>query len=164
MGKFISAAHTSDFLITQITWLYMIVSPWWESAPPSVAMALSWETVGLLPLSWGREVAPSCEGFKYLRILQVMGGCSISSNLCAVPDLHSGVSRASKQSCRCTGAPISAPSRSGDLRVLQGLNRSSFTPWICTNFFLVLRERKTSDTPDAPWGSCCSELLVYIDN
>lgn len=95
---------------------------------------------------------------------QVMGGCSISSNLCAVPDLHSGVSRASKQSCRCTGAPIFAPSWSGDLRVLQCLNRSSFTPWICTNFFLLLRERKTSDTPDAPWGSCCSELSVYIDN
>lgn len=55
MGKFISAAHTSDFLITQITWLYMIVSPWWESAPPSVVMALSWETEGWAAPSRLRE-------------------------------------------------------------------------------------------------------------
>lgn len=55
MGKFISAAHTSDFLITQITWLYVIVSPWWQSAPPSMAMALSWETEGWAAPSRLRE-------------------------------------------------------------------------------------------------------------
>lgn len=145
-----------------------------RDSEPLMTVSTSEYGYGSLLGNWGLGCSLSVEGGKLLQAvrdssilgsyLQVMGGCSISSNLCAVPDLHSGVSWASKQSYRCTGAPIFAPSWSGDLRVLQGLNGSSFTPWICINFFLVLRERKTSDTPDAPWGSCCSELLVYIDN
>lgn len=147
MGKFISAAHTSDFLITQITWLYMIVSPWWESAPPSVAMALSWETEG-----WA---APS-------RLRD--GSCSKLWGIQVSWDLTHKWWEGAASAVIYVLHQTFTVEWSGDLRVLQGLNGSSFIPWICTNFFLVLRERKPSDTPDAPWGSCCSELLVYIDN
>lgn len=164
MGKFISAAHTSDFLITQITW-YMIVSPWWELAPPSVAMALSWETEGWAAPSRLRE--GSCSKLWGIQVswdLTHKWWEGAASAVIYVLHQTFTVEWAEHQSKAVDGAPIFAPSWSGDLRVLQGLNGSSFIPWICTNFFLVLRERKPSDTPDAPWGSCCSELLVYIDN